>query len=246
MQAAFIRNLRGLTRQFGSLDDERFNELRMQTHFESQPHLVVCEFWYWVTTLQARFLAGDYPAALDASIRAETLLSDSLRRNQLWATETFRVESEFYGALAHAAACDSASSDERRQHVDTVAGHLRELELWARHCPANFENRAALVAAELARIEGRDRDATPLYEQAIRSARENGFVHHEALALELAAQFYAARGFDRIAKAYLRDARSGYRQWGAEGKVRQLEAQYPYLRDEESRADPKRTTGDAG
>jgi len=44
-----------------------------------------------------------------------------------------------------------------------------------------------------------------------------------SLALELAARFYAAGGFDRIAKAYLRDARSGYRQWGAEGKVRQLE-----------------------
>ena len=38
--------------------------------------------------------------------------------------------------------------------VDTVAGHLRALEAWARHCPENFENRAALVAAELARIEG--------------------------------------------------------------------------------------------
>jgi PAS domain S-box-containing protein len=241
IQAAFIRNLRGLTRQFGSLDDGRFNELRMQTHFENQPHLVACEFWYWVTKLQARFLAGDYGAALDASIRAETLLSESLRRNQLCGTESFRVESEFYCAFAHAAACDSASGDARRPHVDTVAGHLHELELWARHCPPNFENRAALVAAELARIEGRDSDATRLYEQAIRSARENGFVHHEALALELAARFYAARGFDRIAKAYLRDARGGYRQWGAEGKVRQLEAQYPYLTNEHALPDPKRT-----
>ena len=119
--------------------------------------------------------------------------------------------------------------------------HLRELELWARHCPANFENRAALVAAELARIEGRDGDATRLYEHAIRSGRENGFVHHEALALELAAHFYAARGFDRIAKAYLRDARSGYGQWGADGKVRQLEVKYPYLADEQIRADAKGT-----
>ncbi len=241
IQAAFIRNLRGLTRQFGSLDDEQFNELRMQTHFESQPHLVACEFWYWVTKLQARFLAGNYAAAIDASIRAEGLLSESRRRGQLCACEAFRVESEFYCALAHAAACDSASGDDGRQHVNAAAGHLQELELWARHCPENFENRAALVAAELARIEGRDRDATQLYEQAIRSARENGFVHHEALALELAAQFYAARGFDRIAKAYLRDARSGYRQWGADGKVRQLEAQYPYLTDEHPSSDPTRT-----
>jgi PAS domain S-box-containing protein len=236
MQAAFVRNLRGLTRQFGSLDEGRFNELRMQTHFESQPHVVTQEFRYWTTTLQARFLAGDFAAALDASIRAETMLSESRRRNLCFGTDAFRVESEFYGALAHAAACDSASGDERRHHVDTVVGHLQQLELWARHCPANFENRAALVAAELARIEGRDGDATRRYEHAIRSARENGFVHHEAVALELAARFYEARGFDRIAKAYVRDARYGYAQWGAEGKVRQLEAQYPYLTNEHTRA----------
>ena len=41
-----------------------------------------------------------------------------------------------------------------------------------------------------------------LYEQAIQSARENGFVQNEALAHEVAARFYAARGFETIAQAY--------------------------------------------
>jgi hypothetical protein len=53
-----------------------------------------------------------------------------------------------------------------------VAAHHRQLEIWAEHCPENFENRAALVGAEIARIEGREFDAMRLYEQAIRSARE--------------------------------------------------------------------------
>ena len=39
-------------------------------------------------------------------------------------------------------------------------------------------------------------DAMDLYERAIASARANGFVHNEALAYELAARFYAARGFE--------------------------------------------------
>jgi signal transduction histidine kinase len=68
-----------------------------------------------------------------------------------------------------------------------------------------------------------------LYEKAIRSARDNGFVHNEALAYELAARFYASRGFDRIARIYLRDARQGYLRWGADGKVRQLDALHPAL-----------------
>jgi PAS domain S-box-containing protein len=97
------------------------------------------------------------------------------------------------------------------------------------------------VAAEIARIENRELDAERLYEAAIQSARENGFVQNEALANELAARFYAGRGFERIAWAYLRDARDGYRQWGADGKVRQLEERHPHLRDGDHRPDRTRT-----
>ena len=42
-----------------------------------------------------------------------------------------------------------------------------------------------------------------LYEQAIRSARDNGFVHNEAIANERAARFYAQLGFETISYAYL-------------------------------------------
>ena len=105
---------------------------------------------------------------------------------------------------------------------------------WAENCPENFENRAALVGAEIARIEGRELDAERLYEQAIHSARDNGFVHNEALAYELAARFYAGRGFETISHAYLRNARYGYLRWGADGKVRQLDQLYPQLRTEET------------
>src|SRR5262249_967282 len=104
-------------------------------------------------------------------------------------------------------------------------------------------NRAALVGAEIARIEGREIDAERLYEQAIRSARANGFVHNEALANELAARFYVARDFEKIANAYLRDARYGYLRWGADGKVRQLDELYPQLEGEAPVFVPTSTIG---
>jgi PAS domain S-box-containing protein len=106
-------------------------------------------------------------------------------------------------------------------------------EVWAKHCPENFENRAALVGAEIARIDGREFEAMRLYEQAIRSAHENGFIHNEALAYEIAARFYGARGFDKIADAYRRDARYCYIRWGADAKVKQLDQLYPHLRNED-------------
>jgi PAS domain S-box-containing protein len=49
------------------------------------------------------------------------------------------------------------------------------------------------------------------------------------LAHELAARFYATRGFETIADAYVRNARYCYLRWGADGKVRQLDRLYPQL-----------------
>jgi PAS domain S-box-containing protein len=127
---------------------------------------------------------------------------------------------------------DSAAADERSRHFEVLTTHRTFLELWAENCPENFENRAALVNAEIARIEGRHLDAMRLYEKAIKSARANGFVQNEALANELAARFYAARAVDEVSHVYLRSARYCYLRWGADGKVRQLDEMHPGLREE--------------
>lgn len=66
-------------------------------------------------------------------------------------------------------------------------------------------------------------------------------MHVEALASELAARFYGARGLARIARAYLRDARYGYLRWGAEGKVRQLDSRHRYLRNVDPEPGPTAT-----
>src|SRR5271166_5184861 len=192
--------------------------------------------WYWTRKLQARYFAGDYASAVDASLRAQRLL-------RVAASLFETAEYHFYSALSHAACCDSAFPDRYRQHIEALAAHHRQLETWAENCPENFENRAALVGAEIARIQGRELDAERLYEQAIRSAHANGFVHNEALANELAARFYEARGFEKIAHGYLRDARYCYLRWGADGKVRQLDELHPHLREEEPVPDPTSTIG---
>jgi hypothetical protein len=92
----------------------------------------------------------------------------------------------FYDALARSGRYDSASPDERLQSRAVLASTHQKISLWAKNCPENFGNRAALVGAEIARIEGRELDAQRLYEQAIRLARENGFTQSEGMANELA------------------------------------------------------------
>src|SRR5712672_1622937 len=235
-QLGLIRTLRGLTPTFGCFDEEQFDEARIERRFSENPVLVFGECFYWIRKLQARFFAGDYASALEASSRAQRLL---------WSlgSQFETAEYQFYSALSQAASCDSAAAGERQKHLDALAAHHKQLQLWAANCPDNFENRAALVGAEIARIEGRELDAERLYEQAIRSARANGFIHNEALANELASRFYAARGFEKIARVYLQDSRYGYLRWGADGKVRQLEQLHPHLRDAPVPASPTTTIG---
>jgi PAS domain S-box-containing protein len=225
-QLSLIRTLRGLTPKFGCLDDGQMDELRMEQHLSSSPVYRNPACRYWIRKLQARYLAGDCAAALDASSRAQHLIWTSPSHPEI-------VEFYFYGALAHAASWDCAPSAEKQQHFEALTAHHKQLEIWARNCPENFENRAASVAAEIARIEGRDLEAMRLYEDAIRSARTNGFVQIEALAYEMAARFYAARGFEEFARVYVRHACEGYLRWGAFGKVRQLEESHPHLVEQE-------------
>jgi PAS domain S-box-containing protein len=88
-----------------------------------------------------------------------------------------------------------------------------------------------LVAAEISRLDDRDHDALPLYEEAIRFAQDNGFVQNEAMANELAARCHAARGSAAKAETYLRAALECYGRWGAEGKIHRLREQHPHLSD---------------
>jgi predicted ATPase/GAF domain-containing protein/tRNA A-37 threonylcarbamoyl transferase component Bud32 len=219
-----IRTLRGLTPRFGSFNDAEFDESRFEQHLDENPRFAPAACRYWIRKLQARFYAGDYASAIAAAAKAHLF-----HRRQSF----FEVaEYPSYSALAHAALWDSASVEERAWHLEAVATHHKQLAIWKENCPENFGSWAALVAAEIARIEGRDLDAMHLYEQAIQSARLNAFIQNEAIAHEVAARFYAARGFETIAQTYIKNARNCYLHWGAIGKVQKIDQDYPLPREE--------------
>jgi PAS domain S-box-containing protein len=219
-QLVLIRMFRGLLPKFGCLDDSEFNERETEERLLRSPALAATACLYWIRKMQARYLAGDYSAAMDAALTLERLP---------WMRIGVIEEAEYhlYAALARAAYYVGAPIEERPRQLDAIVAHHRQLQVWSENCAENFENRAALVAAEIARLDGRHLDAECLYQQAIRAARDNGFVHNEAIAYECASDFYRARGFDQFADLYLRNARYCYLRWGAAGKVRQLDARYP-------------------
>ncbi len=208
-------------------DEDRLNQL-----LQDKPNLNT--WWYWMRKLQTHFYAAEYASAVAAAEKLQALP---------WINSTFieAADYHFYGGLARAALCDSTVINERPRAA--LMAHHQQLALWAKNCPENFGSPAALVAAEIARIEGREMEAERSYEEAITLAREHGFIQHEALANEFAARFYAARGFETIAHAYLRNARYCFLRWGADGKVRQLDQAHPHLREEPAPLSPTITIG---
>jgi PAS domain S-box-containing protein len=231
LQQQFILNLQGQTRHCQTLNDDEFNEAKalailQQTEFASG---IV---FYHVIKLIVLFTYEQYPEALQSAQKAFGILG---------AVRSLPIEANYllHHALVLAALYPHESREIQAKFLETLHQHQQQLRYWADHCSANFLHKAVLVAAEIARIEGRDLEAMRLYEQSIKSAYEYEFVQYEALAYELAAKFYLNREFEAIAKTYLQEARNAYLRWGALGKVQHLEIHYPALLPQLQPVSPK-------
>jgi signal transduction histidine kinase/tetratricopeptide (TPR) repeat protein len=135
----------------------------------------------------------------------------------------------FYDSLARLALYPSLSAPEQEAILTKVSANQQKMSLWAKHAPMNFQHKYDLVEAERCRVLGKDGEAREFYDKAIELAHENEYINEEALAYELAGQFYWAKGKPKIAQVYLADAHYAYQQWGALAKVKDLEARYPQL-----------------
>jgi PAS domain S-box-containing protein len=225
---SFVRMLQGKTGLFGSLDNVEFGDDWDEDRLHRDPAFAIASCYYWIYELQALVLANRYSEAAKAMANAERLIWSNSLAFPL-------ADFHFYSALLQASLPD-ADLQQRNARRDALAAHKRQIDTWADACPDNFADRAALIGAEIARIDGQDLTAMRLYDEAIERAHEHGFVQNEGIANEVAARFYADRGFATISLTYLRNARACYAKWGADGKVIHLEQSNPRLREDTSSA----------
>ncbi|HUA26809.1 MAG TPA: AAA family ATPase [Steroidobacteraceae bacterium] len=229
----FAANLQGATREPTTFSDESFDELECITTLDKAGFRIGMAYFHILKQIAA-FIHKRYEEALEHAAKANSVLRE-VRGNAIEAAH------HFYLALTLTALYPRVPPERQQEFAKTLKEELMKHELWAANCPENFENRLALLSAELGRLEGRVLDAMRLYERAIRSSRDNRFVHHEAIANEFTAQFYQNQGFETIAQSYLRNARYCFERWGALSKVRQLERDHPWLGTLESAAVPATT-----
>lgn len=113
-------------------------------------------------------------------------------------------------------------------------GDVEELErarewMAGRTCQPNFEAPHCLLQAELHRLRCESMEAADQYDQAIALAGKFGLLGVEALANQLAGEFWMQRGKAPFAGYYLRAAHRLFRHWGAASLAGRLELRYSAL-----------------
>ncbi len=226
LEQQFIKCLMGKTDGAVSFSDDNISELACVEKIEDASFTCGVTYYHLMKALVA-ILMDDTATARHHTEQAGKILPAVLSQP---------MEAMFYflSALTLTHGYQKNSTTARTKTATTLLDYKHKLAYWAEHCPANFSAKHLLVAAEISEIEGDEHTAERQYDQAIEAARQEGFLHWEAMSNEAAARFHASRGFINASKDYLREARYVYARWGAEAKVKQLETRHPWLADEAS------------
>jgi predicted ATPase/signal transduction histidine kinase len=200
---------------------ESFNETQMLPVFIETNNRILLFIAYLAKTILFYLFKESNNAITNASLASEHAVSVM--------GMVVSPTHNFYYSLALLAQYPNASRLEQQQYLVIVDENQQKMQRWAESAPSNFQHKYDLVEAEKARIQGQILEAMEYYDRAIAGAKEQGYIQEEALASELAAEFYFSLGRDKFARIYLTQAYYGYIRWGAKTKVKDLESRYPLV-----------------
>ncbi len=212
-----ISNLLGLTQDKFCFTIEEIDEAAFLATCQNEQTLAAVCF-YQILKTQILYLYGQPPEL--------SYLEETEKLTAFIPGTISTAKHNFYYSLTLLALYPQASETDQEKYWQKLEANQQRLKAWAEQCPENFQHQYLLVAAEIARLSGHWYEAIDLYDQAIKSAKENEFIHDEALANELAAKFWFAQEKADFAQIYLKKARQGYQIWGAKRKVEDLDEKY--------------------
>ena len=216
-----VANLRSDVETPCCLSGESYNEERL-SRIQIELTQKVELFFFYINKLILYYLFENLHQATDHAALAERYLDCAT--SSIWVS-TFYL----YDSLSRLAVYSSVPHSDQENCISKVTNNQRKMQNWAHYAPPNFKHKHDLVEAEKARVLGQFFEAEELYERAIQGARDNEYLQEEALAYELTAKHYLARGREKIAQTYMKESHYCYERWGATAKVKDLETRYPQL-----------------
>ncbi len=216
-----VLNLQGKNPNPCLLVGEIFDEGIMLPQLQANNNLSSL-FCVYLTKTILNYLFGDFTAAVSNGALAEQYVPSMVGLLAL-------AEHKFYYSLALLGRYPQVDGGLQREYLQQVTTNQVQMKTWADHAPGNFQHKYQLVEAEKARILGQKWSATEFYEQAIKQAKDSGYLNQEALAYELAARFYLSCDRQEIAQLYIGKAHYHYLRWQATAKVEDIVRHYGYL-----------------
>ena len=208
--------LQGQTSGPLSLSDATFDEARYIEQYAREPFFLT---FAYAARLHLCVLLEQHAEALEAARRARAVAVTGT----MWP-----VLIDYWGALAAAAAFNTASEQERLVYWDRLVTAGQTLTELTDSCPENFRCFSLLIAAEMKRLTLDTRQAAQLCEEAIGYARQTKNLQQEALANEQCGKVWLPHDAVR-ARPFLNEAYRCYAEWGATSKLSQMEERYGSL-----------------
>ncbi len=133
VEKQFVVSLRGKTTETLKLNDDTFDEAAcFETIIKSNFGCAIGV--YRIIKVMLAFLDGRYADALEAADRAEAVLSSVMA---LAIEPTYH----FFHVLTLTALYPQASGEQQQAYGRILAAKLKKFEMWATHCPENYQNR---------------------------------------------------------------------------------------------------------
>ncbi|BBM82881.1 ATP-binding protein [Candidatus Uabimicrobium amorphum] len=169
----------------------------------------------WLETLELKklYLQNNYQEAVNVATNSLPYIDGAFG-------QIMQPEYYYYFTLSLLALY---SQEKPRKRLNRrIKKNFAKLTTWKNNCSQNFEHKYLIVKCEILRVQHNFVAAMKLYPQAITIAKQNGFIHQQALANELAAKLYIQLGINDTAKMYMQQSIACYEKWGCTMKVQQL------------------------
>jgi len=212
---AYVLQMTGQSKSAEVMDNNGFCEQEYREKYAEVPLFgSLLDSW----KIQSAYHLGHFEQALELSYFSITPIDSFV----------LGTEMRFFAALtlAHYLILepDHADSERRNRYFYQYQNHL---EIVAESCPENFLHLYLILKGEAARISNNTLQAAGYFNKAIRSAKENEFVHYEALANELVGKLYLQEDIYESGHSHIEMSYKLFDRWGAQAKLNQLESTYP-------------------
>jgi len=212
----FVHNLLDLSKDPTILTGQSYDEeIGIQKSENNNDVMALC--WIYLYKSILLYMFNKTEEAFEVIKKIEPLLPGILAQNLVYLAS-------FYESLIYLDYF--AGKKIPRKFHNKIKKNVKKLNAWSKYSNENLKHKYLLIVAKQSEKSGNIQKIISFYANAINQAKQNGFIHEEALSNELIGNFLLSIGLEKIASPYLRDAYYLYERWGAKAKLKQMQTYY--------------------